>query len=79
MTMANLNQIRRARVAAKKAGVRMTMRGKGADEHVHFAWPDGRKEAIWYPNTGCVDDLDEKALEAAITLLTIEGAAHERT
>lgn len=61
--MANLSQLRRARVAAKKAGIRVVY---GKDEKLNFYSKSGRVVSIWYPWIGRFNHTEEKDLEEVI-------------
>lgn len=74
--MANLNQVRRLRIAAKRAGWRVVLRGSGYETHIHLYGPKSKLEAhlvIWYPWEGRANNLEEQDAERVIAELEAGG------
>lgn len=64
--MANLMQLRRARIVANLRGVKIRSVGSGNQHTLHFRAPSGAKVRVWYPEDGRVRDLDERDLDEVI-------------
>lgn len=68
--MANLSQLREARIAAKRFGWKVRSMKGGNDHYLLFTHPEKGKIKVWYPWDGRSGNAEEKDLDDVIAYIS---------